>query len=314
MSRHSVLRNVRGVVLVAGLVLSSAGLGVPAVGASPAIAKPHVFMEPALEQVTAGYEVKVRYSSRGVPASSSVVVQRRDRTRGVWRTVKVVPRNGAGVATLPTFSTLGQYPLRIAAVRHGKVLATWRTSQRVYGDVPLGKLLSRVGHKLFFPNGSRTTTGSLQYWSFPYVLRTSLSPSYSYYTTSYSYAALSVWRSPCRYVHLDWIASSPPSLAPWNAPDEPRDLSDQEGTVSVREIAPGTHSPGYVQSSSNGNHVASLDLDLVVGASWVIAVGQTNGPFISQTNGPFIFDWYFNGTASCYSDRPVHVTTVGEHL
>jgi hypothetical protein len=317
MSRHSVRRDVRGVVRVAGLALTTASVGVLAVGASPATAKPRVFMEPALEQVTAGYEVKVRYSSRGVPASSSVEVQRPDRTRHVWRTVKVVPRNGAGVATLPTFPTLGQYPLRIAAIRHGKVLAAWRTSQRVYGDVPLGTLLNRGDRReLWFPAGTRTTTGSLQYHLFRYLFRTSMSPGFGGYVgASYSYTTLTVWRSPCRSVHLDWIASGPPTSAPWNAPAEPRDLSDQQGAVSLREIgAPGTHSPGYVLSSASGNRVASLDLDLVVGASWVIAVGQTSGPFISQTDGPFIFDWYFNGAASCYSDHPVHVTTVGEHL
>lgn len=88
-------------------------------------------------KLTAGNPVHFTYSVRGATRKSVVVFQRKG-AGGQWRTVKTLRRrSGNGVAQ--AFS-IGEYTVRLAVLKRGRVQAQRSQQVFVYGDIPLGNI------------------------------------------------------------------------------------------------------------------------------------------------------------------------------
>jgi hypothetical protein len=119
--------------------LAAASLSVMALspaGLAQARRTPRVSLLVSAKQ-TAGNPVHFTYSVSGATRKSAVVFQRQG-TGGQWRTVKTLKRrSGNGVA--PAFS-IGEYAVRLAVLRSGRVQAQKSQQVFVYGDIPFSNI------------------------------------------------------------------------------------------------------------------------------------------------------------------------------
>jgi hypothetical protein len=118
-----------------GLIVAATTVLAIAAGAPSAAAKPRLAFGLPAAGGDAGKPTPFTFTASALNAGTSVVLQRQQGTRHVWRTVVKLRRVASGTGKVPALS-LGSYKVRIAAVNaRGKVLTSRTKTLRVFGDV-----------------------------------------------------------------------------------------------------------------------------------------------------------------------------------
>ena len=141
----------RAVSAIASLCLAVTGVAWLAMTAS-ASAKPSVSFAFASNKVSAHHPISVRYSSSGLPAGSSLYLQRQEGTAHAWKDVGKL-KGTAGTEPAPGVPT-GKYVYRIQARQNTKVVAVSPSKVLyAYGTVSMATLCSGPGVIINAGNG-----------------------------------------------------------------------------------------------------------------------------------------------------------------
>jgi hypothetical protein len=246
----------------------AAMLAVPAT----ATARPRLSLTLPPQGADAGQPIAYQWSV-ATSRPGSVVLQRQTGTARVWRTVARL-EGSSGSGRLPALA-LGSYKLRIANIGpkpRRKLWAQQVRTLRVFGDVPLGKLLASGERGVF---NAPTAT-------FPYVDALTV----DHGSTRGRRDTFST--NTCRSVRISFSGAYVSFLSDGD------DISQLGVTAQVTQE---TRDP--VTASAPLGAIASLNATLVPGQSWSI------GASVYGTSNLADFEYgslraYLNGTASCY--------------
>jgi hypothetical protein len=180
--------------------------------------------------VTAGSPTPFLWTAANLPARSKVVVQRREGTRLVWRTVRTLGGKAKGAGQLAALA-LGTYDVRLAALTaHGKVVAQRPVALRVFGQVLFGTLFNAT------PRAYTNPTNTFSYVNYGAF-------------SDQPQAFLTATNNRCRAVHVDFTSEA--------------DTVAGNATVSVVQE---TSDP--VSSTQLDGLIGSVDAQVPPGQSW----------------------------------------------
>jgi hypothetical protein len=236
-------------------------------------------------KLTAGNPVRFTYSVRGAPRKAVVVFQRRA-AGGGWRTTKTLrSRSGNGVA--PPLS-IGDYTVRVAVLKSGRVEAAKRRQVLVYGDIPFTNLCdasnvewgnsdsgcdsstSQVGQFLFQSAANFDAPGSSN--STAPALNLTITPSTS-----------------CRSLHLDFGESN-------------ADAQHAGGSTMITQSVIQSQTPPTDTTFAGG---ALQHIDLTLDGGPVQITDE------SSTAGDGTLEVLENGTFNCYTSNGVVPASAG---
>ena len=253
--------------VVAGLLFAS-------IGVSEANAIPKLALT-LPSQATAGEASRVAFNASGLPSSARLVLQRREGTARVWKTVASLGHSRKGASEIPPLS-LGVYSMRLAALdRRSQPIAQHVGTLSVFGVVPFSRLLegahitSGVG---IGESGTYTTMSSTFEYFIIYEYDGNL-------TSEANQFAFSVSHNPCRSIHLEFVG---------------RREEGRNPTLTA-ELIQAAADP-IVSAPTPIENVGTLDGSVAVGKSWGL---RFEGTPLEPARV------FMNGSASCDS---THIT------
>ena len=255
--------------VIVALCLAMTGVSCLAAAAS-ALAKPAVSFAFASNKVSADHPVSVSYSSSGLPAGSSLYLQRQEGTARAWKDVEKL-KGTAGTETAPGVPA-GKYVYRIQARQSMKVVAV--SASKVlysYGRVSLATLCNNPGVIINAGNGC-PYNGSAQIGDhvFPYVILVTSNEGSVY---------------PNFYNLIDFPATTCRSIAfSFGMPAN----GSQSGDTAYLETIEQTRDPQVASAGFGVLKTLHAKLD---GHPWFLENSASNGAD----------EIAINGTASCYT-------------
>jgi hypothetical protein len=234
---------------------------------APAHAAPRPQVTWTLPAGDAGKPTAFSWKVKHPGAGAKLVVQRRQGTARVWRTVSNL-HGTSGTSRIGALA-LGRYSVRLAVLRRGQVGASSAKQLLVYGTVPFSSLL--FGTKGFGQGTLASPTGT-----FDYVLThlPRFAPNNGINSTT-----IAAGQNRCRSAHVDFVLGDS---------GLPTDSENAQATLSVVQA---TADP--VTATTPYATIGSVDTTLSPGRSWGIVT--------SQIAGDRAHHLYINGSASCWS-------------
>lgn len=229
------------------------------------------------EEISTGNSFTGQWRSSHVPRGARLYIQKPVGTGSVWKSVTHALTGTAGSATVPAYSSLGVYRLRIAVIQRGKVLASQEQRPKVFATVPLSSLLGNLP----------VSTVSVPAAAFPYVLRGSVSVSMD---GEGSHAGvISDSHSSCDVVRLEFVAQAFEPLSP---------AEQKLGTASA-SIVQQSAEPAAV--SAPVEDVGAVETHVALRQSWAVNIK------LSDFGSDIVYGIVFvNGSAHCDSTEKLN--------
>jgi len=211
----------------------------------------------------AGKPVPFTWKVRHLPAHGSLVLQTPEGTGRVWQTISRLGHHSSGSASTPKLS-LGVRHLRLAIVHGRKVIAAAAHTLRVYGKVPLKRLLK-------YPNKGTYTAPT---FTFPYVATNEFSG------TTANRGIVTDGKSRCRRIVIAGVLGT----------DGQADtVSGETGTLTVVQ-----QSRNPTSASAGSDQLATVSAKVKPGQSWSLNDAVSNSPYWGGT-------FYLNGYGICFA-------------
>ena len=226
-------------------------------------------------KLTAGNPVHFSYSVRGATRQSTVVFQRQG-SAGQWRTVKTLKRH-SGSAAASAFA-IGEYSVRLAVLRSGRVQAQRTQQVFVYGDIPFTNICN-ASNVEWGNSDAGCASGTSEIGQFLFQSAASFDAPGSSNATAPAVNLTITPSTSCRSMHLDFGES--------NADDQ-----HAGGNMMITQSVIQSHTPPS-ETTFPGGAVQHLDLTLDGGPVQITDESSTAG-----TGTLAVLE---NGTLNCYT-------------
>lgn len=230
-------------------------------------------------KLTAGNPVHFTYSVRGATGKPTVVFQRQG-AGGQWRTLKTLKRrsgNGAAAAF-----TIGEYNVRVAVLKSGRLQAERGQQVFVYGDIPLANVCNASNVEWGNSDGG-CNSGTSEVGQFLFQSAATFDAPSSSNATAPAVNLTITPATSCRSMHLDFGES--------NADDQ-----HAGGNMMITQSVIQSQTPPS-DTTFSGGVLQHLDLTLDGGPVQITDESPTAG------NGTL--EVLENGTLNCYTTNGV---------